>query len=317
MGAQAGTGMPLSRLSRVFRAAAACLIGILLYLLSLKVIGVEGAGARTQINGVVEMSREFLRSFVTFGHYFILHVNYLPQNVRLLPAALCLLALALTFAGEWRSREVKSAVLIVLLLALLPPSLSLAFIVNDQAPQFAGRLLSAHAYFVAALAAFVLGFARLRPFSTILVAALVYFFAIHAAQEITAASLRNDYQMLQLNRIVQAVERTVPDLYERRRALVVIGDPVPFDASRIVRESDDGYHSQLDTTMFIHYRQVLILNSLLGHDVFVSSDEREKEIAKAACAGRRPWPAAESVFLTDDLLVILLEPLSPDVRVTW
>jgi site-specific recombinase XerD len=59
-------------------------------------------------------------------------------------------------------------------------------------------------------------------------------------------------------------------------------------------------------TAFPFFRQVEILNFLPGQGARQLPTAAKIERATAAAKDRYPWPAAESVFVEDDVVVVLL-----------
>ena len=59
------------------------------------------------------------------------------------------------------------------------------------------------------------------------------------------------------------------------------------------------------------------MNDVLGRNAFRSPTSSEMTRAIASMIGRRPWPAAESIYLVDRTVVVLLEEPRSETEMTW
>ena len=100
-----------------------------------------------------------------------------------------------------------------------------------------------------------------------------------------------------------------------KRAVVVAGSYPAFGSSVYVRHPLAN-SAEVQSVAFAPYRQREVLNFLIGREAFRLPTQTEVDRARASMRGRAPWPSAESVYLVDDILVILLEDYRPDLPVT-
>jgi hypothetical protein len=116
-------------------------------------------------------------------------------------------------------------------------------------------------------------------------------------------------------RVVVAEDR-VENLYKSTRPLVVIGHIPDMKYERFVRFTNRFATPHARYTAFPHFRQVPFLNFLFGRDVFRSPTAAEVERATASARGRKPWPAEESVYVEDGVVIVVLEPYRDGVPIT-
>ena len=313
----AGNDLRLLLIDRLVPAAAAGLAGLFAYYISSKLVVIAAGQERTHINDVRGVLRQLAIAYPEIFRQFT-QAMYLPRVLIMLPAV----GIALGFAAlVWQaSQRAWGAVLAVVLLAMLFPWASrLSYIVNDQTWVDTGRILMPQAYCFLFFLVSAWAVPRLREISTVLVVVLLYFFVINDSQEANAGAMKTIYDVQKLNRLVARVETVVPDFGTTRLPVVVIGglDFPSRNRSRI--KSYDGkpyiWHGASET--FAPYRQVDLLNFFLGHDYVKRPSKAQIDAALASVQGHRPWPAPESVYLQDGVLVMLLQPYGPDSPVTW
>jgi hypothetical protein len=152
----------------------------------------------------------------------------------------------------------------------------------------------------------------------LLVTVLVYYFCIVGIQETNAAALKTIFDLGKINRIVTRVESVVPDLYRQQLPVVVVGELAltQEQTERLKRYPNQLYRAQVTTETFVAYRQVQLLNFFLGRDAVTWPTQTQLDAALVSQQGRRSWPAPESVYEQDGVIVILFESYGPNVPVT-
>ena len=137
-----------------------------------------------------------------------------------------------------------------------------------------------------------------------------------ATQETNAAYLKMIFDLNKVNRIAERIENVVPDLYAMARPVVVIGH-LEMKNQKLKRYPNKGNYAHSNTEAFETYRQSEILNFYFGRNVVVRPNIEQRDGVLPSTKGRRPWPAPESVYVTDNVLVVLLEEYRPEVPITW
>ena len=145
---------------------------------------------------------------------------------------------------------------------------------------------------------------------------LFYVMAVVGTQETNAAAMKTIYETNMVNRIAARIEEQTADLYEGKLALVVIGKLPDFPYQRYVRYRNLKMQPHSRFTAFPFFRQVEILNFLFGQDVLQLPTAAQVEQATASTEGRKPWPAADSVYVDDDVVVVLLQKYEEGVERT-
>jgi hypothetical protein len=245
-------------------------------------------------------------------------VDYLPHVLKYVPALAILLGIA---ALAWQAYRVQKglALAALTLVAFFPVALQLSYIINELTWPNAGRILAPHAYFLLFFLTSAWSLPSFRPVATLLVTVLVYYFCIVGTQETNAAALKTIFDLGKINRVVTRLESVIPDLYQRQLPVVVVGELVVTkeQTERLKRYPNDLYRAYVITETFVAYRQVELLNFFLGRDAVTGPTQTQSDAALVSQQGRRPWPAPESVYEQDGVIVIILESYGPDVPVTW
>ena len=313
--ARSDGGRPFSSLEAIRTAAyiASVLVGAcVVYFLSTKLTITYDIGPRAYLNTVPEMLTVALASYGSVFRYYTVDADYLPRALQFLPALGIGLGCLALLHGAYK-KHVVAAGLVAVLLLLMPVALRAAFILNRNSWEDAGRLVSANGYALLFFLCCALQRERLRTFAVVILAALLYSFVVVATHESNAAAFKTIYDLNTINRITSRIETVVEDLQEQRYALVVAGHYPDFARSRYVRRPDSGNTAHVQTFAFEGYRQVEILNYFLGKDVLLRPTSAQVEKALLSAQGRRSWPARESVYILDDVIVVVLERYQPDV----
>ena len=138
-----------------------------------------------------------------------------------------------------------------------------------------------------------------------------------ATQETNKAYLKVIFDTNKINRIVQRIENVVPDLYENKKAIVIVGS-LKMNDKGYKRYPNKGNYAHVNSETFAPYRQIEILNFYCGENIFVRPTIQQKEKSLLSTKDRRAWPAPESVYTTEDgVVVVLLKKYKLGEHVTW
>lgn len=285
-----------------------------LYLFSLWLTLKDSPGPRTWVNNANQIATQLMRSYRATLENVTIQVDYLPAFLAWLPAAVALLGVTALLLRARRGGG-ATVLLTLALVALIPPALRASYIVNHYTAPVGGRFLSSHAYALIFLLVSAWSISFLRHAVIAVGVILTYCFAVVASQETNAAALQTIYDLSKINRVAIRIEDVVPDLYEKPRPVVVVG-ALPLVQSGTFKRHPNSLYRANTSESFAGYRQVEILNFFLGRPGVTSPKKAEIDAALADEGARRPWPAPESVFMKDGVVVVLLEAYAPGVRVT-
>jgi len=282
--------------------AAACLC----FFASTKLILSPDAGMRVQLNSASQMVQAALVAFPKFLALCTVESDYLPVALLALPAVAVAMGYVALVLDAWRTAP-AAALLVTLLVATVPVVVRAAYILNPNSFEYQGRLTYVNGYAIAFFLAVALHRPRLKWFATALLLMLAYFMAVVASQETNAAAMKTIYETNTLNRIAARIEDRVENLQEGTRPLVVIGHIPDMQYHRYVRFKNRFATPHARYTAFPRFRQVPFLNFLFGRDVLRPPTAAEVERAIASARERKPWPADESVYFEDGVVVVVLE----------
>jgi hypothetical protein len=288
-----------------------------LYYLSVKltvILSVE----KSQTNDLEGVFSQLMLAYPETFRNFTVRVDYLPNILKYVPALGILLGTAAVACQAYHVQK-GLALAALMLVALFPAALQLSYIINEYTWQDTGRVLAPHAYCLLFFLTSGWSLPWFRPLATFLVAVLVYYFCIVGTQETNAVALKTSFDLGKINRIVTRLESIVPDLCGRQLPVVVVGQ-LAFtgeETERLKRYPNNLYKAQVREETFKPYRQVELLNFFLGRDAVSLPTQAQLDAALVSQQGRRPWPAPDSVYEQDGVIMILLEPYGPDVPVTW
>jgi hypothetical protein len=307
-----------SLVSRIMLAACAFVAALGLYYVSAKLVVTDNSTSRTQINDLHGMLQALLQAYPETLANFTKRVDYMPRRGLYVPFVGIVLGIAALTRRAWHVQK-RRAVFTLCLIALFPAALQLSFVLNKFTWQNAGRILSPHAYTLLFFLASAWSLPKWRRLPTLLIAMLVYCFGIVGSQEANTAALKNVFDVAKLNRIAARVESVAPDLYRQQMPLVVVGE-LELKSEGLLRKFPNGLYRSHFTAAetFAYYRQPEILNFFLGHSAVIRPTKTQVDAAVASMPGRRPWPAPESVYVYNGVIVVLLQSYGPNVPIsTW
>ena len=211
----------------------------------------------------------------------------------------------------------RPAILLIAgLLPLVPVALQSTWIINSQAWQSSGRLLTAHAYLIVFYLAVIILSRRLRWIAILISSLLAWNCFVFASQASQAIQLKSAYEFGQINRIAARLEPLISSSQNDQTAIVVFGKYPKFNGKDYIRTISVNASDLVNAPAFASYRQVDILNQVFGRRSLRPPNAAEVAQARRAAAGVQPWPAPGSVFRSGEILVVVLEPEHPGVDVT-
>jgi Glucosyl transferase GtrII len=293
------------------------LVACLGYFLSTKLTITVGLDERrAYVNSPSEMVAAIRASFGQTLLYYTIGADYLPKPLRFLPSLGIALGCFAILHKAYR-KSVGAAAVVVALLLLIPVVLQASYIINKNSWVHVGRIVSVNGY--ALLFFLSCGFQaqKTRRLTLGIVTACLYFFIVVGTQESNAAAFKTVYDINMINRIASRIETVVEDLYQGKYSLVVAGHYPEFARSRYVRMPNLRNEASIRGFTFEVYRQEQILNYFFGRDVLRKPTPAQMDKALVSVRGRRPWPAGESVYIVDGVIVVVLEKYRPDMPLTW
>ncbi len=307
----------LRQLLRETAYVASVFIGACLaYFLSTKLTITYNVGGRAYINSIPEMLASALAAQGEFFRYFTVGTDYLPRLLRVLPALGIALG-CLALLQRARRKHWAAVIIVAILLLLIPVTLRASYIVNKNSWENAGRITFANGYALLFFLSCALQAVRMRYLAAGILTTCVYFFLVLGTQESSTAALKTIYDLNMINRIASRIESVVADLYQNRYPLVVVGHYPEFERSRYVRTPNRNNAPHVESFAFEAYRQPEILNYFFGQEILLRPTPVQLEKALSSVEGRRPWPARESVYLVDNVIVVILERYGPGMPTTW
>jgi hypothetical protein len=270
---------------------------------------VTAADFLPQARVVLKNTREILFASDFFG-----------RGLRMLVGILLLLFIVLVCRRVWiQFRSTGSKVLAVTLLflglCLLPFALHVPYMVSPKS-YLAGRMLMPITYFTAFLpiALFMVG--RARVLRWIVVAVSLFMccrFVLIDAEAGHLARLRTTYEFEFVNRLASRIEESLTLAPNESYALVVVGHPA---MPAVLRPSVES-RSNLTERSFIHFRDVEMLNFVLGSNLLFYPNKAQVRRGLEYASQHSIWPAKDSVATVDgQILVVVLEPPHEQVATT-
>jgi hypothetical protein len=277
--------------------------------------GITAIAMRAYINSIPEMLLMTLGSYRSFLASYTVGSDYLPRWLWFLPAlGIALGSLALLHRAH--RRHLAGVVMVAGLLLLIPITIRASYILNKYSWESTGRIVFINGYALLFFVSSALQASRLRKFVLGMLVIFLYCLVIVATQESNAAAFKTVYDLSMINRIASRIETVVEDLYQTKHALVVVGRYPTFARCRYVRNPNSNNQAHMRTFAFPMPRQPWILNYFFGRDVLLRPTPEQVKTALASAEGRRPWPAKESVYTLDDVIVVVMEKSPPGMPPT-
>jgi hypothetical protein len=292
---------------------AAALGGVALYWLSMRLTVTEWSPGRTHVNSVTVAWHQVQVAYGETASYFYRGIPGLSRTGHLTVIALITLGIG-GLLREVGRRALWMVPLALGAVALLPVALRFTYVVNELAWSDAGRILFPFGYCLFIFAGLSLRHRLVGPVVAVAVAGLLWSFLVFDTQQTNYAAYKTQRDVWWIGRICDRIE---PLALPRGAAvpLVVVGYYPELPVERFVRRPGKGI--QLNTPAFETYRQVLIVNTFLGREAFRPATAAELAKAKQSMLGRKPWPAAESVYVVEGTVVVLLEEATSSTEMTW
>ncbi len=304
-------------LSRLATASAAMLLGMAIYFVTAKMTVHLSPYSlqRAHVNSISDSIIQILGSFPSFVKYFTTEADYLPHSLRWLPLTMILLGASSLIFLSLR-KGFFPFFIIILLLALMPIALRATYIINSQSFANVGRFVYPYGFALLFFLVAIGKIRRLKILSLSVMALLIFLCTIIDTQETNRAYLKMIFDTNKINRIAARIENIIPDIYTKKLPLVVIGN-LSMDDNKYKSYPNEGNRSAFNTETFADYRQPEFLNFYFGRNVFVHPTAEQRYTAILSTKGRRPWPAPDSVYFLDNIVVVLLEEYRPEISVTW
>lgn len=293
--------------------ATALFVAILAFRLSSKLTITTPWPEHTHLNTPFEALEQLRLSYSHWQEVTdIVTGGLVSPQVSLYPAKVALVLLILRAAKlGW-----KAMLLVVCLALLIPVSLHSTWIVNNQAWHSSGRLLTAYAYLIIFCLGVAIRSRLLRRIFTLASACLAWFSFIFATQATNAVQLKTEYNLGIINRIVARVEPLITSSKKDSTPIVILGQYPEFNHGDYIRSKTVDRSEILGGTPFPAYRQIDILNQIVGRRLFRPPTSAEVAQARKGAARVQAWPAANSVFREGSIIVVVLERDRPGGSVT-
>lgn len=287
-----------------------------LYWLTTKLLLTADLGARVNINTPHRAIAEILASYAHTIAAFTKNADGIPPMLQFIPALGIVVGVMVALIKAWRI-DVRVFVIALVILALIPIALRASYVINSSSWQGSGRIIAANGYCLVFFLALGFRMKLLRVISAAVVTICLYFFVVLATQESNAAAFKTTYDINIINRIIARAEMTLGEPIANSQALVVAGHYPRFDRTQYVRNTYGYQHAQVHTRALEVYRQPEIFNFFIGKSVFRQPTKAEVDRALESMRDKAPWPSRESLYMVDNIIVIMLEPYRVGMPVTW
>jgi len=305
-----------SVLKDLISSAATVFFSVAGYWMTLKLTVIFDAGPRTHINSLAEMLPEIKSAYNSVSTYYASGVGGFPPKIVWFPSGVIAAGSACLVLRAANNGFACLAITLAIL-ALIPLMLWAPWIINDQSPVNVARIAAANGYaFVVFLGSMI---RYIRPEWTGKLSAFVtlYFFIILATQQNNAAGIKSIYEGNIINRILGRCDEVNRTQEGAETPAVFVGNYPPFEVLKYVKYPPQHLIHQISSSAFAPYRQIETLNFLTGKNTFRKPTMEEVKAARGACLNRKPWPHSESVFMSGNILVVLLQPCIPGIQTTW
>jgi hypothetical protein len=306
------------RAAAVFRELGTLLLvaagSVALYWVSMRLTVTEWSPGRTHVNTLSAAWQQAVVAYGETARFYSSGIAGLSRTGHV--TVLAILALGICgFAWDAGRRAPWLVPVVLAVVAILPVGLRATYVVNELAWSEPGRILFPFGYGLVLFLARGLQVRLAGVAVGIAGAGLLWSFLVFDTQQANYAAYKSQRDAWWIGRIVDRVEPLAPPAPGGPVPLVVAGFYPELPVDKFIRRPGKGI--QLNTPTFETYRQVFILNAFLGRDAFRSPTAAELDRARASMIGRKPWPAAESVYLVEQTVVVLLEEPTSRTEMTW
>jgi hypothetical protein len=313
---------PESR-SRRERAGEDLLVGIgamglamVMFWLSTKLLVTSPIPVSTYLNTAPEAFAEIVSSY---RHWLVVMLDGVASGSRVF-AVLPLLVVLIGFALMlWRAlkQDWQLGLLTAVVLLLIPLALHLTWMLNRLTPPYGGRFVTAYAYLLVFCLSLLVLVRRIRRVAVVLAGLLFWCYFVLASQMTQAIQIKTVYELGFINRLVTRIEPLLVGDPDAPQPVVVFGGYPKFTLNNYISwPMEVNLPQLLSTDAFAEFRQVDILNVVLGRRVLRPPFPAESEQARRAASLVQPWPGSGAVFREGRSVVIVLEPEGPGRSVT-
>lgn len=276
---------------------------------------------RLHTNSLMDMLALLPKVFAHFSQRLFAETTLLTSPWQALLPGILLMAFTLLTTGRiclHNARLNDKALVIAALLVtlcLLPIALYASFIVSAKSYWGSGRFFVPFAYLTAFLGIVLLETSSRRRLRQLVMLAVLFFcyrFTLVNADLGHLAHLRTTQELHFVNRLVTRIEAVITPAAAAPYPVVIIGEP-PLPGFLLPPQV---IGSNLNQRGFIDYRQVELLNFLLGTNRLGRPASEQVQRALEYAARQESWPGAGSVTVYDGMVVVVLEPVRPGVRTT-
>jgi hypothetical protein len=313
---EAQSGAKAFPFGRIAVATGAFTLAIIGYYISLKLTIPIGASNRSHINDLPMILQQLQDAYPAFVKYFTVESDYLPPSLRWLPVTATLLGGASLVSVAWR-KGFLSVVSMAIMLGLVPVALRASYIINSQTWEHSGRIVFPYGFALLFFLLVIRTRTWLKPVSFIAMLVITYFSMMTVTQETNLAYLKMIFDTNKINRVAERIESVVPNLYSATHPIVIVGLLRMENQKNLKRYPNLGNDTHSSSEAFISYRQPQILNFYFGRDVVDQPTVEQRDGVLPSTSGRRPWPSLESVYVINNVIVVLLEEYKQGVQVTW
>jgi len=273
-------------------------------------------GKHTHINYLPEIFNGIRSAYGSISDYYTHGVGGFPPLLAWLPAGI-FLAGCVCLALRVRTNGFLSLCATIVILALVPVMLRSPWIINCQSYENCARIGTVNGYAFVFFLGVVITCAGPKWIGKSLAIIVLYFLIILAAQQNNVAGIKSIYESNMINRILARCDAVALVREGTETPLVVVGEYPPFEVGKYVKYPQQYSIQQISTSAFAPYRQIEILNFLEGKRTFKRPTTDEVKEALVASTNRKPWPHPESVFMSRNILVVLLQQGGPGIQTTW
>lgn len=272
-------------------------------------------GLRAHTNEPAKMFSEALLAYSWVGSYFLKPGGF-PPSLQLIPALLITIGILALVRDIYAKHGIVGLFCCLIVILVQPILLRLSYIINSNSWANAGRILAANGYALVFFMAYGLKQNSFRWIVIPLASISLYFYILLASQENNAAAFKTLYDINFINRITYRIEEVIDSGKNSSISLVVVGNYPDFPRHKYVKYPYLKAQSQFSSRGFENYRQTEILNFFIGKEIFRPPTDSEVQKVISSFKGRSSWPSSESVYLIDDILVVLLQPYERGIRIT-